>query len=165
MVYPESVRLEAVRLYESSYSMQQIAELLSVNKFTVSRWIARAQESGSIARIKPSGRYPALSPAEKLDVVLKAQEEPFISARKIIDDLDLDVNEQTVRSELRKAGLNSRHAAKKILMKDQHRRMRIEFATFYIGFDWRKAVFLDEVCFWTEKDGIKFVRRPNQDSV
>lgn len=37
---------------------------------------------------------------------------------------------------------------------------RLSFANGYLGFDWNKAIFSDEACFWTGEKGRVWVRRP-----
>ena len=37
---------------------------------------------------------------------------------------------------------------------------RLSFANGYLSFDWSKAIFSDEACFWTGAKGRVWVRRP-----
>lgn len=58
-------------------------------------------------------------------------------------------------------GFHSGHAATKIKISDRHRQTRVEWVIFYQqNLDWEKAIFVDEYCFSSEKDGIMLVRRP-----
>lgn len=72
---------------------------------------------------------------------------PFNSARQIIEDLQLDVSEDTVRRHLKKAQLHARIPAKKPALTPEHKRQRRIFCRKYLerGLDdWYLTTFLDE---------------------
>ena len=154
-------RIRIIELNSQGFSAADIVSELELNVSTVHRWLRRYRVTGNInSNYGQCGRSSSISDDIRELICLKSIEDPFRSAAKIIDELELDISIWAVNGILREAGLWTRHAATKPKLEASHRRRRIEFSTFYRGnIDWTQANS-DECCFSSEKDGIKLVKRP-----
>lgn len=157
--YDPDFRLAVVRLHSSGKRTSEIASELGICQNTVRKYIRRYPNVST--GYKSCGRPKILQEDDELNIVLASIDDPFRTANGIRRLLDLDVSIQTINTVLRANGLKTRHAATKIKLDEDKKRKRIEWATFYrTGIDWQKAIFVDECCISSEKQGTKLVKRP-----
>lgn len=64
---------------------------------------------------------------------------------------ELHVSGNTIRRHLKRAGLRHRIPARKPLLNDRQKRLRLNFAKTYRHFDFEKVVFVDEKTFTTNQ--------------
>ncbi|KAM7298449.1 hypothetical protein ISCGN_019044 [Ixodes scapularis] len=132
---------------------------------TVSRVLQAYYREGRIADLPRGGRERATSTEEDKLIVAACVVDPFLSAREIRDELELEnVSVSTIRRRLHEAGIHSRIAAQKTLLDDRHRKQRMEFASVVESWcpqKWRSVVFTDEASICTRWDQQQRVWRPH----
>ncbi|KAG0430316.1 hypothetical protein HPB47_022805 [Ixodes persulcatus] len=131
---------------------------------TVSRVPQAYYREGRIADLPRGGRERATSTEEDKLIVAACVVDPFLSAREIRDELELEnVSVSTIRRRLHEAGIHSRIVAQKTLLDDRHRKQRMEFASVVESWcpqKWRSVVLTDEASFCTRWDQQQRVWRP-----
>ncbi|KAG0426086.1 hypothetical protein HPB47_026796, partial [Ixodes persulcatus] len=95
-------------------------------------------------------------------IIAAVVEDPFLSAREIREELELDVSDVTIRRRLASADLHSAMAAQKPLLSPSNKNARLRFAMGHASWtadDW--GVFSDESTFSTRQDERVRVWRPH----
>ncbi|KAH7968170.1 hypothetical protein HPB52_006421 [Rhipicephalus sanguineus] len=161
---PDNERWEIVELYFKGRSQRKIAEAMGRTLKTVNR-IVRAFKS--CRRIKDAPRKPrsrvTIEP-EDAWIVSAAAEKPGLSAQQIKNTLDLRASVTTVKRRLREAGLKSRIAAQKPLLRAQNKEKRLQFSRQHAQRsteEWKEVVFTDECTFTTSCDQQARIWRPH----
>ncbi|KAH6945206.1 hypothetical protein HPB50_007556 [Hyalomma asiaticum] len=122
---------------------------------TVNR-IVRAFQS--CRRIKDALRKPrsrVTTEQEDAWIVAAAAVKPGLSAQQIKNTLDLRASVTMVKRRLREAGLKSRIAAQKPLLRAQNKEKRLQFSRQHAQRsteEWKQVVFTDECTFTTSCD-------------
>lgn len=111
------------------------------------------------------GRKQKLSSKDDRNIIRTWKGNPFVSARKIRDDLDLPVSAETVRRHLVNHNLYARSPRKVPLLKKKHEQARIEFAQEHKSWPaskWRNILWSDEskIELFGSSGSRKYVRRP-----
>ncbi|KAH6922171.1 hypothetical protein HPB50_010254 [Hyalomma asiaticum] len=118
-------------------------------------------------RIKDAPRKPrrgATSHEERLAIVAAVADNPRCSAQDIKVNFGLKASKSTVKRRLHQAGLKSRTAEQKVLLRTANKDKRLQFAQRHAGWieqDWKKVVFTDESSFTTSWDQKTRIRRPD----
>ena len=115
--YSEDFRLAILRRHHLGDSPIEIARDFAISSQTVYRYIS----SKSIETKYANCWSFLLDNTTKTDAILAAIEDPFGSARNIIQLLDLDVSKSTFNRILITAGLMTRNSATKIKISPVHR--------------------------------------------
>ncbi|KAL3189757.1 hypothetical protein MRX96_020787 [Rhipicephalus microplus] len=161
---PESERWEIVELYFKGRSQRKIAEATGRTLKAVNR-IVRAFKS--CRRIKDAPRKPrsrVTTEQEDAWIVAAAAVKPGLSAQQIKNTLDLRASVTTVKRRLREAGLKSRIAAQKPLLRAQNKEKRLQFSRQHAQRsteEWKQVVFTDECTFTTSCDQQARIWRPD----
>ncbi|KAH8024684.1 hypothetical protein HPB51_000515 [Rhipicephalus microplus] len=161
---PESERWEIVELYFKGRSQRKIAEATERTLKTVNR-IVRAFKS--CRRIKDAPRKPrsrVTTEQEDAWIVAAAAVKPGLSAQQIKNTLDLRASVTAVKRRLREAGLKSRIAAQKPLLRAQNKEKRLRFSRQHAQRsteEWKQVVFTDECTFTTSCDQQARIWRPD----
>lgn len=66
---------------------------------------------------------------------------------------DLAVSSLTIRRRLNEAGIHHRIPAKKMLLTERHKMLRLQFANRYLNYDFEHVAFMDEKVFVSSADG------------
>ena len=99
----EKTRLNIVTLYKQGMSKRAISIRLMVSLSTVFAIIKLWEETGGVEpRPQKRGRTPLISDATLAEIVSILDAEPSTSIRIIIEKLQLNVSDTTVRNALRK---------------------------------------------------------------
>lgn len=155
----------AIALMGRTMSHRAICQSTGRPMATVSRVLQAYYREGRIADLPRGGRERATSTEEDKLIVAACVVDPFLSAREIRDELELEnVSVSTIRRRLHEAGIHSRIAAQKTLLDDRHRKQRMEFASVVESWcpqKWRSVVFTDEASFCTRWDQQQRVWRPH----
>ncbi|KAH6947590.1 hypothetical protein HPB50_020167 [Hyalomma asiaticum] len=107
-------------------------------------------------------RRGATSHEEGLAIVAAVADNPRCSAQEIKVNLGLKASKSTVKR--RQAGLKSRTAEQKVLLRTDNKDKRLQFAQRHAGWieqDWNKAIFTDESNFTTCWEQKTRIRRPD----
>lgn len=161
---PENERWEIVELYFKGRSQRKIAKATGRTLKTVNR-IVRAFKS--CRRIKDAPRKPrsrVTTEQEDAWIVAAAAVKPGLSAQQIKNTLDLRASVTTVKRRLREAGLKSRIAAQKPLLRAQNKEKRLQFSRQHAQRsteEWKQVVFTDECTFTTSCDQQARIWRPD----
>ncbi|KAH6936919.1 hypothetical protein HPB50_024082 [Hyalomma asiaticum] len=131
---------------------------------TVNR-IVRAFKS--CRRIKDAPRKPrsrVTTEREDAWIIAAAAVKPGLSAQQIKNTLDLRASVTTVKQRLREAGLKSRIAAQKPLLRAQNKEKRLQFSRQHAQRsteEWKQVVFTDECTFTASCDQQARIWRPD----
>ncbi|KAH6947152.1 hypothetical protein HPB50_017225 [Hyalomma asiaticum] len=107
-------------------------------------------------------RRGATSHEEGLAIVAAVADNPRCSAQEIKVNLGLKASKSTVKR--RQAGLKSRTAEQKVLLRTDNKDKRLQFAQRHAGSieqDWKKVMFTDESTFTTCWEQKTRIRRPD----
>ncbi|KAH7943625.1 hypothetical protein HPB52_009609 [Rhipicephalus sanguineus] len=97
-------------------------------------------------------------------IVAAAAVKPDLSAQQIKNTLDFRASVTTVKRRLREAGLKSRIAAQKTLLRAQNKEKRLQFSRQHAQRsteEWKQVVFTDECTFTTSCDQQARIWRPD----
>ena len=113
-------------------------------------------EGNTITRRQNCGRKKCTTLAEDEAIVRSARANPWQSSRKILNELNLNICDKTVRRRLHDNGIDSYWAARKETLTQRHKETRVGFALQYLPYteeNWRNVVFSDESCIQIMKNG------------
>lgn len=146
---------EAVRastLLDEGYSMRYVANAIGRHYSSISRIVARFNETGSHSRKTGQGRKRCTDQRDerflRLLVLRNRTSTGTVLKNEISNVRNLVISSRTVRRRLNEAGLSSRRPAKKPLLTRWHRVQRLHFARNYEHWtinDWKKVLFSDEM--------------------
>lgn len=160
---PEADRRLIIELSQKGHSQRAIGALVKRPLKTVNRIVQAFRYVGRI-HDAPRGTPPrATTEDEDRYIIAAVVEDPFLSAREIREELELDVSDVTIRRRLASAGLHSAMAAQKPLLSPSNKEARLCFAMGHASWtadDWGRAVFSDESTFSTRQDECVRVWRP-----
>ena len=104
MLHNESRKL-LLQAWDKSHNAKEVAKYFSVAVSTVYRLVERRDRTGSYeTRTNLRGRKPVLSQEKKQAIINLVQEQPDMTINEMIDQLNLNVSDETVRRTLVKAG-------------------------------------------------------------
>lgn len=145
-------------------SDRDIGKILGRHHQTISHWYNRYQSSGQWEN-SPSGNRPEkLSKREITRIKILCRRDPFISIRKIKEDIGrLDICDRTVARALDNyCGIKSYWAKKKPFISTKNQKLRLNWAKRYRLWSverWRKVIWSDESPFMLRYQGKKRVLR------
>ena len=94
-----------VEAYEKTGNAEEVAECFGVDKSTVYRLSRQKKATGSVKlKTNKRGRKPSLSPEDLSNIDKAIQEQSDITIGEIIEKLDLQVANETVRKAVIKMG-------------------------------------------------------------
>ena len=145
-----------VALANLNWSCRRIAAELGFSVPTISLWVTRYRTEGHV-RVRPApGRLRITTPAQDADILATSQENHFLTAKQIRSELGIMISEKTITRRLSSAGLYARWAAKKEMMTDAQKLLRLQFAQEYLERPleyWSRMVWTDEKVFSSTLDG------------
>mgnify|MGYP001546042603 CR=1 FL=1 len=149
----EIQRAKATGLADSGWSNTRIAQHMGVCKRTIARNNSRVRETGGYKDRPRSGRPRATTPREDRRVTSIALRTRFTTVKKITTSVNnarvgnQRVSQATVRRRLHAAGIRGRKPAKRIILRDHHKRARLAWATTHSRWtlsQWTNVLFTDE---------------------
>lgn len=160
---PEKERLKIIELCCKNYTQKSVAEMTGRSVKAVNRILQAYKKEGRV-KDAPRGRPPrATTDDEDLSIVAAAVDAPRASLQELRQSLQLRASRSTVRRRLNEAGLRSRAAAQKPLLRATNKAKRLDFAQLHESWtveQWQNAVFSDECTFTTTGDQRERVWRP-----
>jgi len=117
-----------------------------------------------VHRYKNNRRPQKTTPEQNEEIVQAIDQNPFDGTATVMRNINLNISVRTVRRRLNAAHIHSHSAAKKILLKPEHRMQRMQFAREHLDTpqeEWNAIVWMDEKVFSSSEDGRYRVWRPN----
>ncbi|PSN52023.1 Non-specific lipid-transfer protein [Blattella germanica] len=121
----------------AGYSISQPALSIGVPASTAHRWVQLSRE-GVEHRRPGSGRRCVCTPEQNAALVAEAVRNPFQSASAIITNSQFPGSTQTALQRLKDEKLFARIAAKKELLKDEHKLFRLAFSEENTNRNWNR---------------------------
>lgn len=143
----------------AGYSISQAALSIGVPVSTAHRWVQLSRE-GVEHRRPGSGRRRVSTPEQNAALVAEAVRNPFQSASAIRTNSQFPGSTRTALRRLKDEQLFARIAAKKELLKDEHKLFRLAFSEENTNRNWNRVIFSDEVTFSSTNGGKVIVYRP-----
>ncbi|KAK4297430.1 hypothetical protein Pmani_030149 [Petrolisthes manimaculis] len=123
---------QIIALHDEGLSSRVIAQRLAVSHTTVQKWIHRHEETGNLLDAERRPRPRITSRAQDEAIQQAVRDDPFTNAVSIREQLQLDVNTQTVRQRLREGGLRHSIPARKKRLSEEHQAARLAYARQYV---------------------------------
>lgn len=141
-------RAAIITLAADQQPIPLIAAKLDTTSKTVKKWVDRMEDTQSLEDDQRSGRPDKLTEAEKVNIVVIARIERFVTPKKIRSMLSLHgVSNRTIRRVLDEAGVYGRIARVSPPLKDIHLKKRLSFANGYRKWrykQWKRILWSDE---------------------
>lgn len=119
--------------YVNGQSQIDISRKFSINKSTISRWIRKYNESGTIISLHKGGRPRKTTTRTDAAIVREFKKRPFMTPTEVVNNLQLQICPRTVSRRAKEGGLFARRSAKKPLISQKN---RLEYnlpGSIYIG--------------------------------
>lgn len=161
------VKKSIINLHQQNHSIRKIADELKLSKSAVGRVIKDFKDTGMILSTKNNGRPRKTSTRETRVIQRMALRDRFQTAASISREFnasnDVKISRKTVSRRLNEVGLFARSPAKKPLISNKNKKLRLNFAqqhALWTDDQWRNVFFSDESKFNVlGSDGKKYVRR------
>lgn len=144
---PLKIRKLIVRDHQNHESFRKIAAKYALSYSGVRKVWKKFEQCGSVADKSGRGRKRLTSPREDSRIVREARRCSSITSRAIRENLNLKVSERIIRYRLQEAGLKSKYASRRPLIRKVNRIKRLKFAQKYaeqpVEF-WKRVVWSDE---------------------
>ena len=136
-----------VRLHLQGESINVIAKQTGRTRVTITRWVRRFSESGSLHDIDRSGRPVTVTPKVRAKIKRLAQRKQRTSARAIHRTLlarGTDIGRESVRTALHDAGLHPHVRPRQPKQQHGDKKKRLTFAKEAKEVDWSRVWYADE---------------------
>ena len=152
------------------WAQERVAKYLKISPGMVQMWITRYKDTGSVDDVPRTGRSRATNEKQDMAMVKIIDENPTLTSEEVANKISkkgVIVSSRTVRRRLNQSGLNYGRPTKKPLLKPEHIKKRLNWASENINRDWSRVVFTDESTFrynqcinrlWKRKGEHKIVR-------
>jgi transposase len=166
----EKQKYEIIIRIEQGQSTRYIASDMNINRKAITRWNNRYTKTGSINRLRGSGRKRKTTHEEDLIVLNNI---PTFNKVITIDDIknnlikdNINLSNTSIINRLKENDYIYRNPIKKPLLTTKHKQLRLWWALTYYNFNWEKVRFSDESIIkkkfntkqWMHKDNIKIER-------
>ena len=129
------------------FSHAEIANELGRPRRTVSNFLQRTRERGSIENLPRAGRPRKLSDSDVRLLVRDAEKESRVPFRELANINNFNVSEQTIRRRLREEGIRKWRAVGRPLLTREHAKKRLAWARAHQHWsidDWNHVIWSDE---------------------
>ena len=124
-----------------------VAKAVHCAKSTVKYWLKRWTQTKDLKDSTRSGRKLATTSKQDQRIVSLAEEETFITARDIANNLNrkqVVITERTVQRQLNEAGAKYNRPMSKPLLTERHRENRLQWAQDHENTNWDQVIFSNE---------------------
>ena len=162
--YSTEFKNKIIKLFNAGESQQSIAVRFNINKSVISRMISRYRTCGRTETFHRGGRPKQTTNRDDKAIVRLIKKDPFISAKDIKAQINLNIGIRTIQRRATESGLLCYRTAKKPFISSKNRLARLEFAREHLNWTiskWKSVLFSDESKFnFKGSDGYSRVRRP-----
>lgn len=144
------VRDKVVEKFKAGLGYKKISQALNISRSTVQSIIQKWKKYGTTANLPRHGRPPKLTERARRALVREAAKRPMITLeelQKSTAQVGESVHRTTISRALHKSGLHGRVARRKPLLKERHKKSRLQFAKSHVGDTanmWKKVLWSDE---------------------
>jgi len=126
----EAQRNNAIGRLKAGESHTAVARIFNVTQSTISRLWDRYQVNGSTRDLARSGRPRVTTAAQDRYIRLRHLRERFTTATSTASTIPgmRRISDQTVRNRLRDAGIRARRPVRAVVLNQQHRQNRLQWA-------------------------------------
>lgn len=160
--YSVQIKDKIINDYMRGESVTSIAKKFGINHSVISRIISRFRASGTLKPIHKGGRPRKTSKRDDQAILRLIKKDPFISARSIANQLQVNISIRSIQRRAVEGGLKAYRSAKKPFISHKNRLARIEFAKEHVNWSttqWKTVLFSDESKFnMKSSDGFRLVR-------
>lgn len=154
-------------LRKENFSVRAISRRIKRNIATISRFLKKYSETGTIANRKRGGAKRKTTVREDRVLQRLCLQNRASTSKELCSEWNestgVSVCSSTVRRRLKSMGLTARRPCKKPLLTTKMRKARLDWARNHVNWtvdDWNNVIFSDESKFNLHgTDGINFVRR------
>lgn len=132
------------------WSFGKIAKHIRCSKSTTIYWTQRYHNNNDLSTEERSGRPRITTAKQDEQIMIMANKENDITATQIqkkMEERGLEISVETIKRRLREAGGKYTNEISKPLLKERHRKARLEWAKKHQNFDWSRVIFTDESTF------------------
>lgn len=154
-------RAKIIAYLEDGVPVREVARLMNKNKNTIQKLKNRWEVFETIEKEKPPGRPRITTQEEDAALVNYLRDHPFEVARNAIERTHFSGSRPTAFRRIKESPLGNYVAAKKMILKEEHKQARVLFAiNNTLRENWDKVVFSDEKNFQSTFNGHVRVYRP-----
>ncbi|MCJ8737403.1 hypothetical protein PDJAM_G00023560 [Pangasius djambal] len=146
--HTRQVRDKVVEKFKAGY--KTISQALNISRSTVQSIIRKWKEYGTTANLPTHGRPSKLTGRARRALSREAAKRPMVTLQELqrsTAQVGESVYRTTISRALHKSGLNGRVARRKPLLKESHKKSRLQFETSHVGDTanmWKKVLWSDE---------------------
>ena len=152
---PANTKNKLIGAVEAGESVAQAARCYDIKEDAACSIMKKYKVTGSTKNLLRSGRPPKLTDADKHHIVRTARKQQRTPFSEIMNELRLDVCEQTIQNVLEHEGYHW-HVAKKVpFLTRRHRYLRMSWAWLYKSLtsrQWRTIIWSDECYIYLSND-------------
>ncbi|HRN71441.1 MAG TPA: transposase [Candidatus Woesebacteria bacterium] len=144
----EEIRKKIILEYKQGMELEQIADRCQYHIKSVQRIIRNFKNKRSYTRRKGAGRPPKLDQSLKNKIRNVILINPWLSCQDIVNELNINVSREPIRTYLRSLGYRWRKPIKKPKLSEFNKEIRFNWALEYENYDFSHVIFADEASFW-----------------
>lgn len=122
--YNDDIKIKIINFFKNGESQISIAKRLKINKSIISRLIKKYKSTGSVKTIKSGGRPRKTNLRTDEQIIRVMKKNPFLSSKKVVEELDLNISSSAVRKRAIEKGLRSFRPSKKPILTKKHLKKR-----------------------------------------
>ncbi|KAL0201197.1 hypothetical protein M9458_004384, partial [Cirrhinus mrigala] len=137
--HTRQVREKVIEKFKAGLGHKKISQALNIPWSTVQAIIQKWKEYGTTVNLPRQGRPPKLTGRTRRALIRNAAKRPMVTLDELqrsTAQVGESVHRTTISRALHKVGLYGRVARRKPLLKENHKKSRLQFATSHV---WRKT--------------------------
>ncbi|XP_062847483.1 uncharacterized protein LOC134309924 [Trichomycterus rosablanca] len=148
--HTRQVRNKVVEKFKAGLGYKKISQALNISRSTVQSIIRKWKEYGTTVNLPRQGRPPKLTGRTRRALIRDAAKRPMVTLdemQRSTAQVGESVHRTTISRALHKCGLYGRVARRKPLLKENHKKSRLQFARSHVGDTanmWNKVLWSDE---------------------
>ncbi|KAL0162929.1 hypothetical protein M9458_042325, partial [Cirrhinus mrigala] len=148
--HTRQVREKVIEKFKAGLGYKKISQALNIPRSTVQAIIQKWKEYGTTVNLPRQGRPPKLTGRTRRALIRNAAKRPMVTLDELqrsTAQVGESVHRTTISRALHKVGLYGRVARRKTLLKENHKKSRLQFATSHVGDTanmWKKVLWSDE---------------------